>query len=342
MDPRTRLLSYSSQNLLQECARKYQLSKGQVVIAELDKDDVDRADLAKADRATFDFGHSVGYGVQSVLLGKSIQSIIWSLFSSQWKQDLFYRDERRKKSFFLGIIAIQKFEHLVRNTGFLEDFEVMEFDGKPAVELGFRIHLPDGYKYRGFVDVVLRNRRTGKIIVLEIKTSSWNQIHAAFTNSFQAIGYSLVLDQLAPDTTSYDVMYLVYKTKDFEWESPVFPKSYYQRALWLHELLIKKEVLELYDRHGVYPMNGGNCVNKFGRECPYLGTCTLSTDSLITPLSAERWEEIEAEEDQAYQFNITYEQLIEAQLAKIEKLDKAKQQRIAIQQIPVTVQDSRL
>lgn len=326
MDPRTKLLSYSSQNLLQECARKYQLYRGQVVVAEIADGDTDKADLARADRATFDFGHSVGHGVQYLLLGRSIEEVIWDLFSSKWSQDLFYRDTKRKKSFWLAIIALYKFQSLL-TSGFLSDYEVMAFEGKPAIELGFRIHLPRGYKYRGFVDLVLRHRTTGEVVVLEIKTSSWNLSHVAFTNSFQAIGYSIVLDKLVPELTGYKVLYLTYKTKDFEWDPVTYPKSYYQRALWLQELLMKTQVLELYDSHDVYPMNGNNCINKFGRECPYLGSCTLATKNLVTPMSDTRWREIQEEEDQTYQFNITYEELVDSQLSKITWLQEHKPQK---------------
>jgi hypothetical protein len=114
----------------------------------------------------------------------------------------------------------------------------VHYEGKPACELSFAIYLPDGFIYRGFVDAVLRNRKTGAVRVLECKTHSGTTINpATYKNSAQAIGYSIVLDAIFPELSSYDVLYHAYSSKREEYEMIPFEKSYYARALWIRELL---------------------------------------------------------------------------------------------------------
>ena len=301
MDIRLQQLSYSSRLLLHECPRKFQLNRLNTEIENHREDD--------DSQLTFQYGHTVGEGIQLLLAGKSMQEVIWISFL-KWKQDLFADDVKRKKSFTLAVIALQKFSAL-RSAGFLKEYELVYYKGKPAVELGFRIHIPGGFKYRGFVDVVLRHRETGEVLVLEIKTSSGNVIANSYKNSAQAIGYSVILDFLFPKLSSYKVLYLVYKTKELEYEPVSYNKSYLQRALWIEELLIEVDKLKLYESRGVYPMHGESCVGKFYKECKYLGTCTLSTERLTSPLTPESLEKLEKE---SYDAEVSLEDLIKTQL----------------------------
>jgi Holliday junction resolvase-like predicted endonuclease len=325
IDPRLKLLSYSSNLLLHECPRKFELYKRSAVV------ELKSIEVEESEELTFDFGKAVGYGVQQILLGTQLKEIIFNLFIGGWTQDILSVDEKRKKSFAFAIIALQKFQHL-RNSGFLAGFEVASFHGKPAIELAFRINLPDGFKYRGFVDVVLINRTTGAIVVVEVKTSSGNLIHASFRNSAQAISYSVVLDYIAPDVSSYQVLYLVYKTKDMEFEPIPYPKSYLQRALWLNELLTDKDNVSRYAEN-VFPMHGENCINRYYKECKYLGVCTLSTKRLTNVLSDEQIEKLNKEEDEKFgEIDVSFEQLVETQLKKIELIESKLEQQ---QQSPV-------
>lgn len=188
----------------------------------------------------------------------------------------------------------------------------MEFNGKPAKELSFRISLPNGFKFRGFVDAVLRHKITGKILVLECKTSSMVNLNpTVFKNSSQGIGYSVVLDVIAPDISSYDVLYLVYMTKGMNYEQLRFPKTYLQRATWIQELLLDVETIQLYERTGVYPMRGESCSN-WGRDCEYLNQCTLGTKLITVPPVMEA-----VYDDKIYDVELTLSDLIEGQMKKV-------------------------
>lgn len=303
-DPRLKLMSYSSNLTLHKCPRKYQLYKLKAT------DDPDDPTAASNQNITFAFGHVVGEGIQDALDGMSEEEIIWKMFLG-WHASLEDRNEKQAKSFYLAVVAIQKILSL-RKAGFLNDYELMQFNGKPCKELSFRIDLGEGFMFRGSVDAVLRHKVTGKVLVLECKTSSSSTLYpTTFKNSSQAVGYSVVLDVIAPSISSYEVLYLVYLTKDMAYEQLKFTKTYLQRATWIQELILDMETVKMYQRTGVYPMRGESC-NDFFRDCEYLNQCTLSTEYITTPLT-----EGAVLDDKVYDVELKLEDLIAAQLSKV-------------------------
>lgn len=312
MDTRLQLLSYSSLLLLHTCPRKFQLYR---LNAEQDTDEED--DLTS--NITFNTGHAVGTGVQDILQNKPLTEVYWNAFIN-WSVDLFAEDTKRNKSFWESMIALEKFAYL-RNSSLLEHYELVYYtptsggEPVPAVELSFVIELPNGFKYRGYVDAVLRHTLTGEILVLEMKTTGAASVNpATYKNSAQAIGYSIVLDVLFPELSAYEVLYLVYTTKSREYFPFPFKKSYLQRALWIQELLLDCEMIALYDKTGVFPMHGESCFNYY-RECGYLNTCTLSTSLLTKKLSEEQEQKI-TQDLSSFHITLNVQDLINAQIAK--------------------------
>lgn len=246
-----------------------------------------------------------------VLEGKDESEILFTLFR-KWEVDLYDHNEKQNKSFFLGLHAIQKFIGM-RRAGFLNEWELVYIDGNPAVELSFCINFPDGFRYRGYFDAVLRHKITGKVAVLEVKSSSLSDIDdAVFKNSAQAIGYSIVLDVIFPDLSSYEAFYLIYKSKTLEYDFRPYTKSYLQRAVWIQELLLDIETIKLYAGANIYPMHGESCYSFF-RQCEYFGLCTLSTDHLVKTLDEKSLDKINAEK---YTVNLSLMDLLTAQLEK--------------------------
>ena len=305
IDPRILNLSYSSLLTLHTCPRKYQLYKLNSKVEEAE--DVPGS-------ITFAYGHFVGSGIQGILEGKTYQQILWEQFLA-WDIDLLADNPKQNKSFWGAAIAIQQFASMYEND-YLDGYELVYYQGKPACELSFVIHLPDDFKYRGFVDAVLRHKVTGEVLVLECKTTNATAVNPAqYKNSAQAIGYSIVLDALFPELSSYKVLYLVYQTKSESYVQLPFDKSYYSRALWIRELLLDIEMIKLYeDTDQTYPMHGESCYSFF-RECEYLQLCTLSTERLVTKLTVEQHEKMEKELTK-FQIHVTLNDLIQAQLTK--------------------------
>ena len=306
IDPRLKLLSHSSRTTLHKCPRKYQLYRLSSQEQELEKTAQDNQNI------TFAYGSAVGVGVQSALENKTEDQVILDTFL-EWDTDLLIDNPRQNKSFWLALYAVQRFLAL-REEGFLEEYELVYYKGKPAVELSFQILLPDGFRYRGFVDGVLQHKLTGDILVLECKTSSGTANSTMYKNSGQALGYSVVLDILFPTLSSYTVLYLVYESKSYQYKELPFSKSLFQRALWLQELLIDTQLVELYDSYDVYPMHGESCFDFF-RDCEYLGTCTLSTKNIVKPLT-QKILDTHKKDFLSYDFTVSFEELVTAQIAK--------------------------
>jgi hypothetical protein len=303
IDSRLRKLSYSSRLLLHSCPRKYQLYR---LNAETTTPE-EEAEVSQS--VTFAFGTVVGVGIQELLQGATLDAAILAMFL-EWEPDLLAYNTKQKKSFFTAVFAVQHFDD-IRGRGYLDDYELVTTpEGKPAVELSFQVSIHDSqgtFYYRGYVDAVLRHTLTNEILVLELKTTSGQINSATYKNSSQAIGYSVVLDKLFPDLSSYQVLYLVYSTKSMGYEPLIFEKSLLQRALWLQELLVEIEKIKLYETYG-YPMHGESCFSWY-RECEYLGLCTLSTERLVNGTHVPR-------EEPEYIYNLTFDELVESQIAK--------------------------
>lgn len=307
IDPRLKLLSHSSRTTLHKCPRKnqlYRLSSAKIALKE-------EKELEQG--VTFAYGHAVGTGVASALENKdNPDKVILETFLA-WDVDLLDETPRQNKSYWLAQFAVEKFMSLMEG-GFLEDYELVYYEGKPAVELGFCIKMPNGFYYRGYVDAVLKHKTTGEIMVLENKTSSGTANSAMFKNSGQAVGYSVVLDIMFPELSSYIVLYLVYETKSYDYVELPFKKSLLQRALWLQELYIDTQRIEMYEKFGTYPMHGEACFDFF-RDCEYLSLCTLSTERIAKPLTQQIVDKID--EDLAkYQFHVDYFDLVQSQIEK--------------------------
>lgn len=300
IDYRIRQLSYSSLLNLHSCPRKFQLNRLRTT---------HRSEESEKSTITFAFGHVVGEALASTLEGKSLDQIIWRMYLG-WHTDLMASDDKSEKSFWMAVFAIQKFWAL-RDAGFLKEYELVWYKGKPATELSFVINFPDGFRLRGFVDAVLRHRVSGEILVLECKTTNSTTLNpATYKNSAQAIGYSVVLDHIYPDLSSYKVLYLVYQTKAKEYTPIPFVKTYLQRALWIRELLLDLETIKMYEEAEVYPMRGESCFTFF-RECEYFNTCGLSTQYLTKPCTPEEEDKTE------YQISLSLQDLLESQLSKV-------------------------
>lgn len=299
--PILKRLSHSSILLLHACPRKYQLRK-LLRMPEEESDDLT-------------YGDAVGYGIQQLLIGRSLQAVFLEIFL-RWGSDVIeYEDKtlRKRKTLWHAYHALNKFDRTFKET-LLNEYEVATFHGKPATELSFRINIGADFYYRGFVDVVLVHKRTRELVVLEIKTTAAKYITPGkFQNSGQGLGYSIVCDFLAQNTpniagSSYRILYFVFLTPNDEFEQMPFPKSHSQRAYWIKQLLMDVEHIQGYDREGIWPMYGESC-HSWNRDCEFLGVCNLSDEVVLKDANPEVKEE-------QFTFDISLMDLIESQLQR--------------------------
>ena len=295
-----KLLSHSSLETLHSCPRKFEIY---------------RMNYAPKDKGTIDtaFGHAVGIGIQTLLQAQSsellpnycdlsnYQLAVWQMFLS-WEVPIDETKPKSKKSFHAACIAVEKYQQQLLPL-VSEEWELAYFEGKPAVELGFIVELPNGYYYRGYVDAVLVHKHAKRFRVLELKTTGLATVDIAqYKNSFQGVGYGVILDKLAASmdyAADYYVDYLVYKTGAQEFLTFPFLKTAYQRAKWLSQLIVETETIDLYIKKELFPTHGQSCFN-FYRQCQYFGMCERSNEDLVikrvaniptTEEFAEAWNE---------------------------------------------------
>ncbi len=256
-------LSHSTMELFHRCERLFQLDK---LLA------TDRQEESSPDTV---FGTAYGVGVAEYLVSQDQEKAIYKAWLAYWPEL-----ESEKKNIGLMINAlIHSFSALDK---LLEDYEVVDFNGKPAVELSFRININPRYYYVGYVDVVLRNKHDGVCIALDAKTTGLQllDLAPAYENSAQVLSYSIALDQIIGEGyNAYGVAYFVAQVDrdaKVKIHPLIFRKTLLDRLNWFITLGGDVQRLELAEDIGFYPRRGGSCL-KYNRPCRHFGVCTLSS-----------------------------------------------------------------
>lgn len=259
--------SYSMQQTLHECPRKFQLSKLQADL-EVDRDE------DRESNVDFAFGHAVGAGVAIYDQTKDIKQAIFAAFLS-WNIDLFAdsldsakRD--KKKNFAYAVWALYVYAEFLENGDGVElaEYEVVK------LEANIGIDFENGQFYVGHIDELLRSTITGRYKVKENKTTGYASVDPAlYENSDQALSYALVVD--AVGAAEYDVVYTVYSCPEQQWLIYEFTKSPLAKAEWLQSQLFTAAEIESYVKHNFFPTRGANCIT-FNRRCQHFGSCGWS------------------------------------------------------------------
>ena len=307
--PNLKKLSESSRRLFHSCPRRYQLYR---LFQGIRQDDGDEH---------LSFGSAVGAGSQSLLVDSDdMDAAIWDTFLAYSGDITDEYANRIKKTFWHAVIAVQKFYEFRHSA--LQDWEVLRYgpDNKPAIELGYTIDCGDGFVDRGLLDALLINKRNNHLMVYEGKTTTYNKIdEAAYKNSGQALGYSIIVDGIAKqlgiplDVDNYDVFYGVFKSSGQEWEAFRFPKNNTQRAMWIKQLFRDIQHLAEYAQDDYFPRYGESCY-AFFRPCPYVDICNMS-DKALGIANLDKIAVVD-DEPEKYPFKFTLDELIQVQLEK--------------------------
>lgn len=260
--------SYSKLQTLHVCPRKYKLEQ------------LDAATNLSPRSSNLDFayGHAVGAGVQEYFKSRDLDSAILQAFIA-WDVDIFEAnyDARKKKSFVHAVLAITKAVEFIELSE-LGDYELATINNKPAVEFSFILDCGNGYFHRGHIDLILQEKNTKKLAILELKTSAFKGLNAAiYYNSDQAISYSLVLDYLFSQHSSFDVYYMVYSTPDESWGLLPVAKTLAQKLEFIQSLLLDHTAISQYSQINFFPKRGSSCYN-FSRECRFFMQCNSYLD----------------------------------------------------------------
>lgn len=256
-------LSHSALDTLHTCERKFQLER--LLVSDYEKRDYPATVLGKA----------YGAGCQSYLAYQDKDRAIFDLYMAYYPVE---EDNKRTEEVAVSLLlaAIPTMDNI------LLDWEVLIYNGKPAIELSFRLDISGQYYFVGYIDVVLRNRWNYRCAVLDVKSTALNlhDLSPLYQNSGQLLGYSIAIDALVgEDQSEYDVLYLVGQLSTDTGFNPsikflTFPKTLQDRLNWLISVSLDVEHLENMMDSNVFPLRGSNCL-QYMKPCPHLGTCNL-------------------------------------------------------------------
>lgn len=285
------VLSYSKLGTLHTCPREFYLGEMQGL----------KAFMPSAHTA---YGHAVGAGVQEYLVARTkghepeaaLAIAIVAAMAAWDMPSLWEQDKRGIKAIERAMLAVERFA-LGLGEDLLLQYTVPQFRDRYAVELFFVLRLTERYTYQGHIDLVLQDRETGELVVLEIKTGSGAFDVADWANSPQALGYNCVLQAygtMSQAQTAYHVLYLHYDAAGLDWTLQPFSKPAAVRAEWLTTLLLDVQTIEMYEQTEVFPKRGSQC-KRFGRTCSFFGTCDLTQQVHAAPVEGA-YESISADE----------------------------------------------
>lgn len=311
-DKAIRRLSYSSLLSLHKCPRFFYL---------------DRHDLAREEKSVhLAYGKAFGTGIQEIMKGSGIEKATLAAFLA-WDLDTEEELEKDKKSLWFAILMIRKFAEEVWPSFQQQGWELLWYKNKPSDEFGYKMHFFDDFYMIGFIDAILYNPRTTEIKVLEIKTTKYSNVsEALYANSWQAIGYGIILDKLSKlkdfpaSFASYQVLYLVLKSTALEIELLPFEKDKVQKAIWLRDISIDIDRIKGYEQQGHWPMYGESCFNYASyKPCKYFTICHMSLRGIFLK-TGEQFNEAILEKEQKEKekgiiaLEVSLEEIIENQL----------------------------
>lgn len=263
-------LSFSMLEKFELCPRRYELDK---LLSTIEPPGIEH-------NVDFVFGHAVAAGVQHYLAFGDVAAARKALVFA-WNAELTCEDSTKGKSIWHALHALDRF--LIVAPTMFADWEVAVISGKPAIELSFVIHLQNNYKYYGHVDLILRHKTTGEFLVFELKTTGFASVDATpYKHSFQALSYTIILDHIAENlgqAANFSVLYMVYKSKDYEFVPLPFYKTPTHRANWIQTLMLQCEELDRYEQTGCYPKRKTGC-KSYMKQCPHFDVCDGSNNSL--------------------------------------------------------------
>lgn len=293
-------LSHSSLDTLQDCERKFELDRLLV------------GGGGKRESIYFSRGHAFGKGVQVYILTGNMDLALYHAWLDYWPAIEKPPQVTLHRTLHALLCAQSKLDELRAK------YEVVQFRGKPSIELGFRLNIDETYYYVGFIDLVLRNKQTGKYIILECKYTGYKRddVSVLYKNSGQAVGYSIALDEIVGEAQSeYGVLYFICQDKDVKPKEFIFHALEYDKTLrdrfrWFITLGMDVEHIKQMRKLKVFPMRGQNC-NKYGNACYHFGLCHMQSGD------QERNDEPDPHEEKgSYTFTYDLNKLIASHLER--------------------------
>lgn len=268
-------LSNSTLGLFNSCERKFQKAR------------LLKNNKPRDESPAMTFGKGFGAAAQLYMIlrtkghsiTESMDSAIWELFMQY--QPFHMQDDRRFiERCIYTIQAAQPFHERL-----LMEWEIAEFNGRFAAELSFRLDIDDFYYYVGYLDLVLRHKKSGRYAVADYKTTSLTAVDLSpyYKHSDQVLGYSIVLDKIAGSSQAeFDTNYWIaqlssrstaalYEPKFFDY---TFPKTMKDRMEWFLKLYLDVNKMKSLQALEIYPKR--LACTSYNKVCQYFNECQFS------------------------------------------------------------------
>lgn len=286
--------------------------------------------IQEQDNPTLIFGRAWGEGITEYIATGSLDAAVyhaWRFYypimeetDRGWQEEFCYNGLKAAK---------QKLDSI------REDWEIADFNGRPAREVGFRVNIGTRFYYESSMDAVLRHKQQGHLALLENKhTMTWvDDVTPMYKNAAQGISYSIVLDEMAKQALGiYHLHYLVAqftkaeglhkpRIQHFKWK-----KTLLERLNWFVSLGLDVDRLEKMMDMNIFPMRGNSC-RRYNRTCPFFGSCHLrSTDVPKTDEYVQKHKNAHVKEVEAsVQFVFDLDTIVQQHLQKAkEEIDAQK------------------
>jgi len=269
-------ISNSSLNMFNDCARKLEFRKFYSC-------------ARWEDSHAASVGRALHEAMQEFISSRDLNSAIFKLYMNYpYQYNTNPMDDRSIES---CVGWLQKF---AKNSK-LEDLELVNFqtaDGvqMPAHEVKFHLNLPSlpigknpitgapiPVIYVGFIDGVYRNVFSGKLTIVDYKTTTRNVNDWMLVYKFdqQCIPYAFVLGKLFQrEFTTLDIAYLIVKLNLLEPSTIPLHLTKTQNDIldWVRGLWLQVQEIRTYATSNWWPRKNGNCM-AFNRPCRYFDLC---------------------------------------------------------------------
>lgn len=237
------------------------------------------------------YGSAFGAGVQELFRSGDLESAIVYAFAT-WDHDEFNSETRYKNDKWLWacLWSIEQF-YETEFQSLIQDYELASVNGVEGIEplVYVRFGSPgqkSSYAYQLHIDLILRNRHTGGLVIGEIKTSGMSQQEANWGNSDQTDGYYAILEYLAElhgEPFDPEIIYIVQQTgkqlkpdENFGFVTFRFSKSKNTSMDFIMRILSDIQTIELYLENEFFPKRGSSCV-AWNRVCRHYGICDFES-----------------------------------------------------------------
>lgn len=296
-------LSHSSLGTFNICERLFQLKKL------LDTSTY----VGDVGNPTFILGHAFETGVISYLKYQDKERaqfeawLRWYHLSPEGEYS--FPTDQKRSPYILTKILKKAFPLL---DDILLDHRIASFQGKPAIQLSFRINISENFYYVGFIDFILHNMITKKYSVWDCKSTALTlqDLTPIYIHSNQLISYSTVLDAIVgEELASYDISYFTAQLQDDpKLKIYEFAKTLKDRLDFFISLKLDVQRIENLQSLGIFPKREKGCLS-YNRPCSYLQFCSLH--------SLDNLQKSEKIDDTEYQFTFSLDDLIANHLKRI-------------------------